>query len=39
MLLSYRESAANLVYRSGRQDLIERYVLPAVSGESFIGWV
>ena len=24
---------------SGRQDLIERYVRPAVSGESFIGWV
>ena len=38
MLLSYRESAANFVYRSGRQDLIERYVRPAVSGESFIGW-
>lgn len=39
MLLSYRESATNLVYRSGRQDLIDRYVRPAVAGESFIGWV
>ena len=39
MLLSYRESATNLVYRSGRKNLIERYVRPAVSGESFIGWV
>ena len=39
MLLSYRDLVANLVYRSGRQDLIERYVLSAVSSESFIGWV
>ena len=38
MLLSYRESAANLVYRSKRTDLIERYVRPAVQGKSFIGW-
>lgn len=38
MLLSYRESTANLVYRSGRQDLIDRYVRPAVRGEAFIGW-
>ena len=39
MLLSYRDLVANLVYRSGRQDLIERYVLSAVSSEFFIGWV
>lgn len=38
MLLAYRESACNLVYRSGRQHLIDQYVRPAIAGEAFIGW-
>ncbi|MFQ5961574.1 MAG: acyl-CoA dehydrogenase family protein [Candidatus Methylomirabilales bacterium] len=38
MVLAYRESAANLVYRSGRQDLIDKYVRPAITGDGFIGW-
>jgi len=38
MLLAYRESACNLVYRSGREHLIERYVRPAIAGEGLIGW-
>lgn len=42
MLLSYRESAINLVHRSGlagRPHLIERYAEPAVRGEEYIGWL
>lgn len=42
MLLSYRETAINLVHHSalhGRPHLIERYVRPAVRGEAFIGWL
>ena len=42
MLLSYRETANNLVYYSGQQGrphLIERYAKPAVRGEAFIGWL
>ena len=42
MLLSYRETATNLVHHSGRQGrphLIERYAEPAVRGEAFIGWL
>lgn len=42
MLLSYRESAINLVHRSGlagRPHLIERYAAPAVRGEEHIGWL
>lgn len=42
MLLSYRESAINLVHRSGlagRPHLIERYAAPAVRGEEYIGWL
>lgn len=42
MLLSYRETATNLVHRSGllrRPHLIERYARPAVRGEAFIGWL
>jgi alkylation response protein AidB-like acyl-CoA dehydrogenase len=42
MLLSYRETANNLVHYSGlqgRPHLIERYGAPAVRGEAFIGWL
>jgi alkylation response protein AidB-like acyl-CoA dehydrogenase len=43
MLLSYRETAINLLYNSGLEDgkahLIERYAKPAVRGDAFIGWV
>ena len=42
MLLSYRETANNLVHHSGlqgRPHLIERYAKPAVRGEAFIGWL
>jgi len=42
MLLSYRETANNLVHQSGlqgRPHLIERYAKPAVRGEAFIGWL
>jgi alkylation response protein AidB-like acyl-CoA dehydrogenase len=42
MLLSYRETATNLVYQSGlkgREHLIDRYARPAVRGEAFIGWL
>jgi len=42
MLLSYRETANNLVHHSGlqgRPHLIERYAKPAVRGEVFIGWL
>jgi alkylation response protein AidB-like acyl-CoA dehydrogenase len=42
MLLSYRETAINLVHHSGLQGrpyLIERYAKPAVRGEAFIGWL
>jgi alkylation response protein AidB-like acyl-CoA dehydrogenase len=42
MLLSYRETATNLVYHSGlrgRPHLIERYARPAVKGDEFIGWL
>jgi len=42
MLLSYRETANNLVHYSGlqgRPHLIERYAKPAVRGEAFIGWL
>lgn len=42
MLLSYRETANNLVHYSGlqgRPHLIERYVKPAVDGKAFIGWL
>jgi alkylation response protein AidB-like acyl-CoA dehydrogenase len=42
MLVSYRETATNLVYQSGlrgRPHLIERYARPAVRGEAFIGWL
>ena len=42
MLLSYRETANNLVYYSGvrgRPHLLERYARPAVHGEAFIGWL
>lgn len=38
MLLSYRESACNLVHRSRNQHLIDKYVRPAVRGDRFIGW-
>ncbi len=42
MLLSYRETATNLMYTSGmrgRPHLIERYAEPAVRGRHFIGWL
>ena len=42
MLLSYRETANNLLHHSGlqgRPHLIERYAKPAVRGEAFIGWL
>jgi alkylation response protein AidB-like acyl-CoA dehydrogenase len=42
MLLSYRETANNLVHHSGlqgRPHLIERYAKPAARGEAFIGWL
>jgi alkylation response protein AidB-like acyl-CoA dehydrogenase len=42
MLLSYRETANNLVHHSGLQGLphlIERYAKPAVRGDAFIGWL
>ncbi len=42
MLLSYRETANNLLHYSGlqgRPHLIERYAKPAVRGEAFIGWL
>lgn len=42
MLLSYRETANNLVFHSGcqgRPHLLERYAKPAVQGEAFIGWL
>lgn len=42
MLLSYRETANNLVHHSGlqgRPHLIERYARPAARGEAFIGWL
>jgi len=42
MLLSYRETATNLIYLSGlknRPDLIENYAKPAVAGDAFIGWL
>ena len=42
MLLSYRETATNLVYQSalrGRPHLLERYAAPAVRGREFIGWL
>jgi alkylation response protein AidB-like acyl-CoA dehydrogenase len=42
MLLSYRETANNLVFHSGKQGrphLLERYAKPAVRGEAFIGWL
>lgn len=42
MMLSYRETANNLVYQSaqrGRPHLIERYARPAVRGDAFIGWL
>ncbi len=42
MLLSYRETATNLVYQSaqrGRPHLLERYARPAVKGDEFIGWL
>ncbi|MFT4628106.1 MAG: alkylation response protein AidB-like acyl-CoA dehydrogenase [Myxococcota bacterium] len=42
MLLSYRETATNLIYESGkegREHLVERYAEPAVRGEAFIGWL
>jgi alkylation response protein AidB-like acyl-CoA dehydrogenase len=42
MLLSYRETAINLVYQSAQRDrphLIERYARPAVRGDAFIGWL
>lgn len=42
MLLSYRETANNLVHYSGlqgRPHLIEQYAIPAVRGEAYIGWL
>jgi alkylation response protein AidB-like acyl-CoA dehydrogenase len=42
MLLSYRETANNLVVHSamrGREHLLERYAKPAVRGEAYIGWL
>ena len=39
MLLAYRETATNLIFRSGIEHLIERYAVPAVRGEAFIGWL
>jgi alkylation response protein AidB-like acyl-CoA dehydrogenase len=42
MLLSYRETANNLVHHSGLQGrpyLIEQYAKPAARGEAFIGWL
>lgn len=42
MLLSYRETANNLIHHSGlqgRPHLIEQYAKPAVRGEAFIGWL
>jgi hypothetical protein len=42
MLLSYRETANNLVIHSGmqgREHLLERYARPAIRGEAYIGWL
>ena len=38
MVLSYRESAVNLLNRSAPQRIIERYLPLAIAGEGCIGW-
>ncbi len=40
LLLAYRQSVTNMLFDTGRQDLIDRYVRPMVKGECFggFGW-
>ena len=41
MLLSYRETAINLLFHSakGKPHLLDKYCRPAVRGDAFIGWL